>query len=165
MSEIELFVQGEGVSGHQIVTISADVTVRDIARAAIALGLPPNIVEEVSIFLEESETPLDHTLKLEHAGVRNESRVHLHRCKVITVTVNFNAQQKVLRLAPARTVGAVKAIAAREFGLSEVDAAEHVLQICASHERPEPSTQIGSLSAFPGCTLCFDLVPLIRVEG
>lgn len=48
---------------------------------------------------------------------------------------------------------------------SDVDRGEHVLQICESAKRPEPMTQIGTLTKDGVCALCFDLVPAERIEG
>jgi hypothetical protein len=58
----------------------------------------------------------------------------------------------------------VKAWAVREFHLDHKDAAEHVLQLCESAERPSGDTPLHTL-LHGGCALCFNLVPEKRVEG
>jgi hypothetical protein len=63
------------------------------------------------------------------------------------------------------TVHRVKQWAVHEFGLSKVDATEHVLQLCGSTTRPDEDTHLGALVQYPECRLCFDLVPKQRVEG
>jgi hypothetical protein len=45
------------------------------------------------------------------------------------------------------------------------DAAEHVLQLTGTADRPDADTHIGALASCPDCRLAFDLVPLKRVEG
>jgi hypothetical protein len=45
------------------------------------------------------------------------------------------------------------------------DAAEHVLQLCNSTDRPPSDTPLHQLVHGPHCALCFDLVPEKRVEG
>jgi hypothetical protein len=59
----------------------------------------------------------------------------------------------------------VKAWAAQTFKLSAKDAAEHVLQLCNSTDRPPSDTPLHQLVHGHGCELCFDLVPEKRVEG
>jgi hypothetical protein len=49
--------------------------------------------------------------------------------------------------------------------LSPKDAAEHVLQLCNSTERPPSDTPLHQLVQGHACELCFDLVPEKRVEG
>jgi hypothetical protein len=63
-------------------------------------------------------------------------------------------------------VGRVKQWAAvHKFHMSEAEAGEHVLQIAGTHDRPAPSTHIGTLTAYPECRLHFSLVPDQRVNG
>ncbi len=121
------------------------------------------------ILVEGQETELSPDLTLEEARIGHRSRVHVHRCHRVEVTVNFNAAQKIRTFPPSATVERVKhwavGPAPEGFGLHEVDATEHLLQLCHSNTRPDEDTHIGSLVTFPNCGLCFDLVPKVRVEG
>ena len=67
--------------------------------------------------------------------------------------------------APGARVRAVKEWAVHTFKLSAKDAAEHVLQLCQSTERPSSDTPLHQLVKGHACDLCFDLVPEKRVEG
>jgi hypothetical protein len=101
------------------------------------------------------------------AGITRRSRVHLHRCRQVAVTVNFNADQKAESFPAATTVARVMkwAVSKRGFNLSDVDATEHLLQICGSTDRPDEDVHIGTLVQAGACAVCFDLVPKQRVEG
>ena len=59
----------------------------------------------------------------------------------------------------------MKEWAARTFKMDPKDAAEHVLQICKSTERPASNTPLQQLVQGHTCAVCFDLVPEKRVEG
>lgn len=168
MPEIEIFVQGEGIPEITLLRVPDNSAVRDILTNAEAQGVrfagdEPSLV----ILIEDQEMELPHDLSLEKAGIRHRSRVHIHRCRRIEVTVNFNAQQIVHSFPPSATVERVKrwAVSSEGFDLPSIDATEHLLQVCRSAARPDEDIQIGSLVAFPNCGLCFDLVPKVRVEG
>jgi hypothetical protein len=117
------------------------------------------------VLLEDSEEELELDKQLDQVGVGQRSRIHVHRCRKVEVSVNFNAGQRERRFSPATTVHRVKQWAVHEFGLSKVDATEHVLQLCGSTTRPDEDTHLGALVQYPECRLCFDLVPKQRVEG
>ncbi len=170
MSEIEIFVQGEGIPEITLLRVPGNGTVRDILRSAETQGVH-FVGDERSlvILVEDQETELSPDLLLEEAHIGHRSRVHIHRCRRIEVTVNFNAAQKARAFPPSATVERVKRWAVgpepEGFGLHGVDATEHLLQLCHSTTRPDEDTHIGPLVTFPNCGLCFDLVPKVRVEG
>ena len=102
----------------------------------------------------------------EHLGhVKGGSRIHVSRCKRIKTTVHFAHQTVEREFAPGIRVRAVKAWAVHELKMDPRDAAEHVLQLCGSTERPSTDTPLIQLVHGHGCEVCFDLVPDKRVEG
>jgi len=165
MSEIEVFLQGAGISRTQLVRLPENATVNDLVEAARQHGLQLAEGEPPIVMLEDSDEPLPLEAKLVDAGLKHRGRVHIHRCRRVEVTVNFNGVTKVHPFSPGQTLQRVKAWAAKQFGMSEADAAEHALQICDSTERPSEDTHLGSLVTRPGCAVCFDLVPKQRIEG
>jgi hypothetical protein len=164
MSAIQLFMQFEGHRRIEVVHIDENATVRELLAAAARAGLPNDRTEGAVVFAHDAEAPLDFALTLEAAGIRDKHRIHVHRCRKVEVTLHFNDVTKKLDFPPAATVQKVKNEFVKEIKMSAVDATEHVLQICGSTERPEPDTHIGSLVC-GCCTLCFDLVPIKRIEG
>jgi hypothetical protein len=164
--EIELFLQGEGIADITLVRVPRDGTARDIIEAAKSHGLATPDGEAL-VLVEDAEEPLAPDARLEAAGIGHRGRVHVHRCRRVAVTVNFNADTQAEEFPPSATVGRVKkwAVGKKAFDLQGVDATEHVLQVCNSSTRPDEDVHIGTLVAVPGCGLCFDLVAKQRVEG
>lgn len=166
MNEIEIYLQGEGIATIALVRVPAGGTVRDIAEAARAQGMPaaePDMTP--GVWLEDAEDALADEQPLDTAGIGHRCRVHVHRCRRVAVTVNFNGRHHERGFAPGATVHRVKQWAVHEFGLPEVDATEHALQVCGTTKRPDEDTHIGTLMHYPECGLCFDLVPKQRVQG
>lgn len=168
MSEIEIFLQGEGIPEITLVRVPNDGIVRDILTSAKTQGLRfANDEQTLIILAEDAEERLDPNFSLEVARIGHHSRVHIHRCHKLEVTINFNVGQKFHAFPPSATIEHVKrwVVGQDGFGLHSVDATEHLLQLCSSTIRPDEDTHIGSLVTFPDCQLCFDLVPKVRVEG
>lgn len=165
MDTIEVFLQGVGIPRIALIKVPSNGRVRDIVEAAKAHGLRWTESREPQVWLENSDEPLDPELIFASAGVKARSRLHVHTCHRVKVTVNFQNASKSHPFAPATTIGVVKHWADDKFGLGEVDATEYALQLCNSTERPSEDTQLGALVSFPECDVCFDLVPKQRVEG
>ena len=165
--EIEIFLQGEGIRGIALARVPRNGSVRDIVEVARAHGLSASDDAEVLILVEDAEEPLSADATLAAAGIVHRSRMHVHRCRRVAVTVNFNAGHKTAPFPPSTTVARVKqwAVGEQGFGLTPLDASEHLLQRCDSTERPDEDVHIGSLVTAPACELCFDLVAKQRVEG
>jgi hypothetical protein len=166
MGKIEIFLQGEGVKDVVLVRVPKDGTVRDLLNAAREHGVhlggdgDPSVV-----YIEDAEEAVDPNASLEEAGIRHRGHIHVHRCHRIDVSVNFNARTETMAFPPSATVGRVKKWAVKAFGMSEKDAAEHVLQITGSNVRPDEDIHIGALVTHPEHRISFDLVPKVRVEG
>lgn len=165
MDQIDVFVQGEGLKQVTRVRVPKDSRVRDLVAAAQAKGLVPS----GAVMLENSDVALDLDAPLDASGIANHGRVHVHRCRQVQVTIHFGAKTLVHTFAPANTVQSVWkwAVAEPQFNLPPTDAHEHALQLCSTSDRPDPDTHLGTLIAAgsANCTVCFDLVPKMRVEG
>ncbi len=163
--EIELFLQGEGARDIVLIRVSKGGAVRDILAAARASGL--TVAEGVALSLEDEESAIDLEAPISSTPIRHRSRVHMHRCRKVAVTVTFNGVQKSETFPPASTMKRVKrwSVGKKGFDMSDIDAAEHVLQLSDSSERPDEDVHIGTLVQPPQCSVSFDLVPKVRVEG
>ena len=168
MQEIDIFVQHEGHHGISIIHVKQDATIEELAVAAIAQG-PSHGADshEYQVSLEETEEALAPGTTLAAAGIVHRSRIHLHRCHKVEVTVSFNGKEKSHPFSPATTMSKVTqwAVGKRGFDLDPVDAAEHVLQITGTSIRPDEDAHLGTLVIPPACVASFDLVPKQRVEG
>jgi len=163
--DIELFVQGEGIRDIVLIKAKKGGAVRDILVAAREAGL--SVVEGVVLWIEDEESPIDLDAPIASTQIRHLGRVHLHRCRKVAVNVTFNGVQKAETFPPATTMKRVKrwAVGPKGFNMSDVDAAEHVLQLTGSAERPDEDIHIGTLVTGSQCSVSFDLVPKVRVEG
>lgn len=163
----ELFVQGEGLHDIQIMTISSHSKISDIIAAADTQKFQNKEDKSSLIFIENEDDPLDASSTLKSNGIKHHGRIHIHRCRKIVVTVNFNGSQRSKDFPPSVTINRVQswAVSKKAFDLSDIDATEHALQICGSATRPDIELHLGDFVAFPDCAICFDLVPKKRVEG
>lgn len=165
MKNIEILLQGESIPDIQVVKLDHGRGVKDVLAAA-AKHRVAEVDGEFHVFTEESDEPLNHDDKLPEPKDSQPVRLHVHRCRRITVMVTFNGVTKTHSFGPGTPVATVKTWAAvKAFGMDPSDAAEHVLQLAGTTERPELDTHIGTLVTSPDCRLAFDLVPLKRVEG
>ena len=138
-------------------------TLGDLHEKLAILGV--TVDDEAFVFIDEAE---EHEQGERHEPLRrlkHGSRVHVSRCKRIATTVNFLDKSEMREFAPGARVRAVKEWAVRVFHMDPKDAAEHVLQLCNSTERPPSDTPMHQLVHGHHCALCFNLVPEKRVEG
>jgi len=163
MKQHIIFIQVHERPGVIEAQVVEAATLGDLHRAIEAAGVL--VDAELNIFLDEAEEPLQGDDGQAVAGLRHGSRVHVTRYKRIKTTVHYLERTAEHEFAPGARVRAVKAWAAHTFKLSPKDAAEHVLQLCKSTERPPSDTPLHQLVHDHACELCFDLVPEKRVEG
>ena len=161
MSELKLFLQFEGHRPIELIQLPESATAGDVLRAAAGHGA---IVEEAFVFLVDIEEPLDPDESLHARGVKDRHRVHVHRCRKVKVALTFVDTTAHHEFVPSATVETVKRWFVHHLKMSSVDAAEHVLQVSGTTERPDPDVQIGSL-VHGACALAFTLVPTKRIEG
>lgn len=163
MKTIEILLQGEALPEVQLVVLPVDAGVAEVLAAAAELrGVGHE--GEFLLFAQDDDKLLRPGRPLPKPPAGQPLCLHVHRCTKIKVEVSFNGKVKAVEVAPGRTVGAVKTLAAvKLFGMDSHDAAEHVLQLAGTMDRPDADTHIGSLARH--CRVAFDLVPLVRVEG
>lgn len=174
MSKIIVFVQVHGQGGVLEAELSDGATLRELRATLKAAGI--DLVPESFIFIDESEEHVCGEEDSRVGGLRHGCRIHICRCKHITTTVHYLEKSVEREFPPGARVRVVKNWAIRSFDLNSKDAAEHVLQICKSADRPSTDTPLHQLLMDCSnnhedqghgrhCALCFDLVPDKRVEG
>lgn len=164
MAKIQLFLQFEGERRIELIELDSDALGSEIIQAALRAGLDAAHAHGTHVFGPDDDSPLKPDVPLDKQGIRHKHRVHVHRCRRVEVKVHFNECTELLEFPPSATVDRVKKQFVKAIEMSPVDASEHVLQLCGTTERPEPDTQIGTLVC-GCCSVCFDLVPIKRVEG
>ncbi len=162
MSKTLIFIQVHGRPGILEAELSEAAILGELHDALTAAGIP--IDAETFIFIDEAEEHL-HQRHEPIRGLKHGTRVHVTRCRRIKTTVHFLDKTAEHAFPPGARVRALKDWAAHNFKLSPKDAAEHVLQLCNSTERPPSDTPLHQLVHGHACELCFDLVPEKRVEG
>lgn len=173
MTGLQIFVQGEGKRDIRVLELPPHATVRDLLEAAQAQGVvaSQNGAQTdgsgVGVYAEDSDAALHADATLEASGLGNQSSVHVSRCTQVAVTVRYNGQDRSETFGPGVPMHRVTAwaVGKKGFGLDPVDAAEHVLQLTGSGDRPDEDIHIGSLVGDAGCAVAFDLVAKVRVEG
>ncbi|MBX3283538.1 MAG: hypothetical protein KF756_13825 [Acidobacteria bacterium] len=167
--ELRLFVQGEGLAEIQVVNIDSESTAVELIKMVAAkVGGEFAAADTAGGFVvtfENEDKEISQKDSLKKAGIHDRSRVHIHRCRKVKVTVNFNGETEVDNFPPSTMVGKVKKWADKKFDIDKIDATEHALQLCGTATRPDEDTHIGALTKNPSCSVCFDLVPKRRVEG
>lgn len=167
-NELQLFVQGEGIADIQLVRVAEQSTLRELfgkLGSSFTEATAASAADEFIFLLEDSEQELASDKSLKEIGIKNRERIHIHRCRKVKVSVNFNGKEIADEFPPSRTIAKVKRWADKQFGIEGVDATEHALQICGTAKRPDEDVHIGALVRHPNCQVCFDLVPKKRVEG
>lgn len=128
-----------------------------------ALGI--ELDDDTFIFIDEEEEPLVHKHHEPLPPIKRGCRIHVSKCRKIKVTVHYLEKTEERTFAPGARVKKVKAWAVETLKLNHHDAAEHVLQLCNSTDRPATDTPLHELTKAPASSVCFDLVPEKRVEG
>jgi len=163
MSKFSLFVQIQGDNRVVEVAVDEKVSEAGLYKALTDAGI--SIGSDQFLFIDEAEEQLSRDGKNPVSALKQGARVHLVRCRRVKTTVNYLERAIHRDFAPGTRVRTVKKWAMHEFELEKKDIAEHVLQICNSKERPSSDTPLYALVKNADCSVCFDLVPEIRVEG
>lgn len=163
MSKINVFLQGEGIKDVVRLQLEPQSTTLDVKGVCTAHGVPAN--GEAAVFLEDQDEPLTDAVTVESLAGKHGVRLHVHRCRRVSVKVTYSGRVVESVVGPGRTVGAVKKWAAKELGIPKEDAAELVLQVAGTHDQPDVDVHIGTLAACPTCAISFGLVPNPRIQG
>lgn len=162
---MELFVQGVGIPEVRDLVVESGQTGHELVALTIKLGFPHDAHDAALIFVEDKEEPIERGKLLEESGISDGAVIHVHTCRTIAVTCHYVAATKVKHFTPNRKVGRVKDQFAREFGLDPRDFGSFALLVCNTHTEPDENGHIGSLTKYPQCELCFDLVKRENVQG
>lgn len=177
MSNLIVFVQVHGRPGVLETALPPSSTAGDLHDALASAGI--TLDAEHCIFIDEAEEIIGADRHAPVPGLKHGCRIHVCRCRHIKTTVHYLEKTAEREFAPGARVRKVKEWAVHRFELNPKDAAEHVLQLCQSTDRPASDTPLHQLLAGHGerpqhdrghahhqhCELCFDLVPDKRVEG
>lgn len=158
----QIFLQSELLNDVEVLELDEGASKHDLRQACLARVGGHHLAEALILFIEDEddEEAID---KLE--SIVDGLRLHLHRLKAITVTARYAGREEHHTFRPNATIARVKRWAAHAFGIAASDAAELMLQIAGTDNRPDLDVHLGSLVKAPEHTVCFDLVPAPRVNG
>jgi hypothetical protein len=163
MTSIDVFYQGEGILEIAYFEASPDDT---FAVLKLAIVEKHGLTKEALIYLEDRDEPIDEQCLVRDLVGRAGIKAHFHRCRHVEVGVTFNKETAHHRFGPSTTVARLEKWAAEQkFGMTPQEAAEHVLQISGTKDRPDPGTHLGTLVFCPNCRISFDLVANERING
>ncbi len=157
-----IFIHSHDRPGLIEAALKEAATLGDLHDALAAAGVA--IDDDTFIFIDEAEEHLHGERHHALPDIKRGVRIHVTRCKRVNATVRFLDKTEEHEFPPGVRVRAVKAQAVHAFSITPHDAADHVLQLCGSTERPASDTPLHELTK-GGCAVCFDLVPEKRVEG
>jgi hypothetical protein len=163
MTKLAVFIQVQGKPGIVDAEIPKSAKVGDLHDALKVLSI--EIDDDSEIFIDEADEAESKDRKSPIAGLKQGARVHVTRCKKITVTVHFLDKTVDHRFSPGKRVRGVKKWAVEHFGINPTDAGEHILKLCNTTTQPPTDTPLAELVQGRECAVCFDLVPEKRVEG
>ncbi len=163
MSKLIVFVHVYGRPGLIEAELSNNATLAELQEVLRAAGAP--VDPDMLVFVEADEHHHQGDSHRPIGGLRRGCHIHITRCRRIKTTINFQQHSAEHEFPPGVRVRAVKEWAVHQFKMAPQDAAEHVLQLCGSTERPASDTPLQQLAHGQRCSVCFDLVPEKRVEG
>jgi hypothetical protein len=161
---IQLYLHGEGTAGEKIIEIPEDVTVHDIIAEAKKLGFTQDF--ETAVFVEDSDDELNHNHRLPECGIKHKHHIHVHHCRKIAVTVNFNGVDKTHSFGPSTRVSRVLHWAVNAFELQGVDAKNKELRLGGTTGAVLTANQhVGTFAHSPHCGVTVYLTGIVEVQG
>lgn len=157
--KIDVFIRQEGRPDPVLHETHDGATVAALKAHLAGEGDPT-----FHLFEEDVDTPLKDQDQVRDNG-EGTKVLHRNRCNRIQVTVRYAGRQASDDFGPGSTLDRLKRWAERKLGLDEADAAEMSLQVVGTVDRPDGSVHVGSLAAYPDCSVSFDLLPTDRVNG
>ena len=166
MKQIEIYVHThEGVE-PKLVKAGDDFTVKQLLEAISAAGgLEGKPHEEILVFLEDCDDPVEHHRKLSECEIRHRHHVHCHHCHRIKVSVFYNEAREEA-FPPSATVKRVLKWAIKAFKLSPTDAADKILVLKGNaSDELDPAAHIGSYAKPHHCAVELCLTAPVEVNG
>lgn len=163
MTKSIVFIQVQGKLDIVESELSEKPTVGDLEATLANAGV--QLDQETAIFIDEGEeqSRADHKAPLK--DFKHGCRIHLSHCRKIKTAVHYLERTIERAFTPGTRVRTVKAWVVRELKIDEKDAGEHVLRLCNSTREPPTDTPLAELASPHECSVCFDFVPVKRVEG
>jgi len=165
MKKIELFIHTAHSAEPKMVSFDETATVAELVAE---LQRDSNIAneEEIFLFLDNHDDPIEHNQRLCDRGVAHRQLLHCHCCRRVDVKVHYNGATKERAFSPSSRISRILKWAAGAFGLAGADAQGLELRLQCDANNPLPTdSHIGCYTHRGSCAVDLCLVPKIRVEG
>jgi hypothetical protein len=161
---VRVTVSLEGSPDSWSVEVPGSLTFHGLQSSLAHQQSRPDL-EEMAVTVEDEDAPApgDATMSELFHGARR-GRVHLHRCGVVAVTVDYNMKTRTRAFPPSTTVHRVFVWAVSKDGFNlEGEAHDLELQQQGAASALQPNTHLGTLAT--SCQLKLELVPKDRPQG
>ena len=167
MKKIELFIHVAHCPDPKLMPIGEAASAGDLIEELRRGGLvQQENGQEVHLFLDNHDEPLERDHRLCDRGVGHRHLLHCHSCRRIEVKVHYNGVTKERNFSPSSRISRVLKWAAGAFGLTGADAQGLELRLHSDPNNPlPPDSHIGCYTHRGRCALDLCLVPKVRVEG
>ena len=166
MKKIELYVHTHDGVDPKLVTASEESTITELLEIIVASGgLGGKVDEEILVFSEDCDEPVERHRKLSECEIRHRHHIHCHRCRKVQVAVFYNGEHHE-SFAPATTVKRVLKWAIKAFKMSAADAAGKILVLKGKANEELPlDAHIGSFTQPHHCSVELCLTAPVEVQG
>jgi hypothetical protein len=166
MKNIELYVHSRDGVDPKLVQTSEESTITELLEIIVtAGGLGGKVEEEILVFTEDCDEPVERHRKLSECEIRHRHHIHCHRCRKVLVSVFYNGAHQE-SFAPATTVKRVLKWAIKAFKLSPADAADKILVLKGHGTEELPlDAHIGSFTQPHHCSVELCLTAPVEVQG
>lgn len=174
---LEFFLHSQ-VSKPKSVLAAPNETLREVL---VRIGIIHEGAKEILVFTGECEealcegdniedgtdthAPVDIDLTVAVLEIEKHRHVHCHTCKHVGVEVSFNGRGKRHKFSPSATIETATAWARKKFQLDPAAAADYVLEIPGTSDKPRPDKHLGELVKSGICSISFDLVKEVTPQG
>ncbi len=164
MKTIQIYVHKENNREPKLVEVSEEASVKDVVNKYLQEFPNSDSPEDVEFFVEDEDEQRPKEETGEKGGIKRKVHIHCHRCKKVSVAVEYNGQTITLNVPPSTTAKKILKQAAKKFNISEGDAADLLLKL-SDGTVLQPGDHIGSFAAFPHCSISLSLTANKQVQG
>ena len=166
MNKIKIYLFGESNPHGQVIEIDETAGVKEVIIKHQEKCDPLNNTktEEYEIFVEDEEEQKDKNADCATAGIRHHHKIHCHRCKLVSINIEYNGVTKEVKLAPSSTGARILRKAAALFNISEADAG-YLRVVLPGGTDLEKEQHIGSFVSYPNCEINLILQSHKKTEG
>lgn len=160
---MKIYLNKEGQKAPSKVETTESVTVKELIRTHLPNG-SDIVIEEYFVFKEDEETEIDINCRLDDSGIKDKHHLHCHKCRKVSVEINYNGGIYDLHASPANTAGNIIKRAADHFHIDPMTIPDLILKTTTG-DTLDDSEHIGTRVKFPDCKIQLTLCPKKPIQG